>query len=117
MRLIDPEDDSLPRFIVWHYHYVEKHHERKLEAISAYSTRAEADQEFSSKSIDLLKRQEDGLADPKEYFSCGYRAPGVREKSRLARLGIRKMRSGWTAQGLSREQTSGKPDSQTERPK
>jgi hypothetical protein len=115
--LIDPEDDSLPRFIVWHYHYVERHHERKLEAISAYSTRVEAYHEFNSKSNDLLKRQEAGLADIKEYFSCGYQGPGGMDQSMRARLTQKIMRSGWTSQGLSKDQTNGKPDSEVNGPK
>ena len=104
---IDPHDDSLHRYIVWHYHFVEEFGERKLEAECAFSTLAEAGREFTALSDDLLKRQAQGLADAKEYYSCGYRRPGYEKDSAHQRLEARKMRSSWTAQGLDNEQTGG----------
>ena len=113
MSLIDLNDDALHRYVVWHYHFVEERHERKLEAICAYSTRREAEKYFRKKSAELLQLQSEGQADSKEYFSCGYRRPGYKEGVTSTRLEIRKMRSGWIAQGLTKRQTSGKPDFQS----
>jgi len=113
---IDPNDDTLHRFIVWHYHYVEEFRERKLEAICAYSTMAEAGRDYSARSADLLKRQVEGLTDGKEYFSCGYRRPGYKEHTEHQRLEIKKMRSGWIAQRLTKNQTSGKSDAESSQP-
>lgn len=110
MALIDPNDDTLHRFVVWHYHFIEERHERKLEAICAYSSRREAEKYFRKKSAELQKLQSEGQADSKEYFSCGYQRPGSKEDSRRTRLEIRRMRSGWISQGLTWKQTNGKPD-------
>jgi hypothetical protein len=93
MGKIDPADDSISRFIVWHYHYVEKNHERKLEAIAAFSSLAEANQEFTRKSEELGRLQELGMADLKEYYSCGFRAAGYGEQSKINRLTLKVLRS------------------------
>jgi hypothetical protein len=114
MAQIDPDDDNLDRFVVWHYHFVEKQGERKLEAICAFSTRSEAEEEFRSSSDKLIKRQAAGLSDPREYFTLTYRRPGYKIDARNSRLVVRKMRSGWIAQGLTKRQTRGKPDAQSE---
>lgn len=115
MPLIDPNDDTLHRYIVWHYHFVEETNERHLVAECAYSTPLEAERYFRIKSAELLQLQSAGQADSREYFSYGHQRPGYKEDSRRTRLEIRKMRSGWIAQGLTKKQTNGKPDGQSPR--
>ena len=114
MTQIDPEDDNLDRFIVWHYHFIEEHGERKLEAVCAFTTRSEADREFGDRSAQLLERQAAGLADPREYVTFSFRRRGYKEDVRNSRLVLKKMKSHWIAQGLTKKQTRGAPDGRSQ---
>ena len=113
MVAIDPLDDGLHRFIVWHYRYDEDRRERRLIPVIAFSTQEEALNEFANRSAEVLRLQALGLVDCKEYLSCGSRIPGSRLLAVNDRISVNKMRSGWVAQGLTKKQTSGKPDWQS----
>ena len=112
---IDPEDDTQDRFLVQHYRFDEGRNERRLVSVAAYSSRREALRDMKQRQRELTKLQGVGLAEPTEYICSGPRRAGQQARAAQTRMEIKRMRSGWIAQGLTKRQTSGKPDDQSER--
>ena len=107
MTLIDPNDDSLLRFIVWHHRFDEDRHGRRLVAVRAFSTWEEASDHMSVRQSVLVELQNQGLADLHEYFTCGSRGPGDKERAAYDRITVKKMRSRRIDQDLTKDQIGG----------
>ena len=113
MSQVNPDDDTLHRYVVWHYKYDPEFRERRMTAIAAFDTFSEADKLFKKMHTELSTLKTSGQADPRERISLDTRYPGHHARAVEARLAMRKMKSGWTAQGLTKKQMSGKPDWQS----
>jgi len=107
---LDPDDDTLTRYLVQHYRFDANRGERCLVVIGAFSTQREALKFLKRKSKELLGLKSAGLADTNEYICSSIMRAGHAERATETRMAIRKMKSSWITQGLSKKQTNGKPD-------
>ena len=80
--------------------------------IAAFDTFSEADKLFKIKFTELSMLIASSQVDPREYIQLDNRYPGHHASAVEGRLAMRKMKAGWVKQGLTKEQTSGKPDHQ-----
>ena len=113
MSEVDPEDDTVHRYLVWHFKYDQNRRQRRMVVLGAFNTFPEAERLFLSKSNELVLLVASGQADPRERMSLDNRYPGHHARAVEGRLAMRKMKSGWIAQGLTKKQMSGKPDWQS----
>ena len=110
MSAVDPDDNTQDCFLVQHYRFDENRNERRLIVVAAYSTRREAIKNLKQRQKELTKLQEVGLAESSEYLCSGPQRAGQKSRAAQTRIELKKMRSGWVAQGLTKRQTRGKPD-------
>ena len=75
-----------------------------MTVVGAFSTLSEAEQLYAIKSGELTTLKTSGQADPRERISLDNRRPSQKARSAEARLAVRKMKSGWIAQGLTKDQ-------------
>ena len=93
MGIVDLNDDTVDRYIVWHYRFDEStSHFRKL-PLAAFSTSREARRLFKVESQNLLKRKESGLADAREYISSDQKKRGHNRIAREMRFFLRLIKS------------------------
>ena len=63
---VDPDDDSLMRYVIWHYHFDVARRERRNVTVAAYDNESEYNGELQRLQAELLAPEEVGLlgADP-----------------------------------------------------
>jgi len=93
---VDPDDDSLRRFVVRIYRYDPDRHERRHVVVAAFDNETEFKARLDEVQADLLRRHTvDGPdADPREHVSGVVLEPGHRRMQQNARLLGRAMRHG-----------------------
>ena len=92
MAQVDIDDDSITRYIVWHYRFdSETRHFKKI-PVAAFSKAREAKRLFNQESDLLRKRKESGFADEREYISSDLRTVGHKVRSREFRVFLRRVR-------------------------
>ena len=92
MAQVDIDDDSLNRYVVWHYRFDnETRHFTKI-PIATFSTSREARKLFKLESELLRKKKESGLADEREYISSDQKTAGHTVRTRELRLFLRRFR-------------------------
>lgn len=92
MAQVDVDDDSITRFIVWHYRFdSETRHFMKI-PVAAFSKPREAKRVFNQESDHLRKRKESGLADEREYICSDQKTAGHKDRTRELRLFLRRFR-------------------------
>lgn len=79
------------RYVVLHYAYDERGHERTSRAVVAFDNEAEYREYATAAADDLVRRQQAGSADPKEKITgaqwlAGYHAQ--QQRRRLARRAV-----------------------------
>lgn len=84
MAQVDPDDDSLDRYIVWHYAYDPARHERRNQVVAAFDDAREFEDYVDRAQADLRRRQATDGVDPKEHFGGVIKLRG-REAQKQAR--------------------------------
>jgi hypothetical protein len=59
---VDPDDDTIRRYVVWHYRYDPARHERRQVVVSAFDTEAEWDACMDATETALGARRDAGQA-------------------------------------------------------
>src|SRR5215472_2304443 len=92
---VDPDDDSLRRYIVYHYRYDPERHERRNVVVAAFDSRREFNACFKAESVALERRRAVGeQLDPSEHVSGTVREPGYRQRAANGRLVTRALGHG-----------------------
>jgi len=92
---VDPDDDSIRRFVVRHYRYDPDRHERRHVVVAAFDTKREFKACMEETAAEIRSRRERGeLVDPAEYVTGDDLEPGYRRKQQNARLVERALRHG-----------------------
>jgi hypothetical protein len=89
---VDVGDDSITRFVVWHYRFDNETHHFKRIPVAAFSRSREAQKLFKQESNELRKRKESGLADEREYISLDQKTAGHLIRAREIRMILKKFR-------------------------
>jgi len=84
---VDPDDDSIGRYIVRHYAYDPARHERRHQTIVAFDDRMEFEAHIHDANARLrILRAADGDLDPLEYYSGVFKPAGEDHHQRLRRI-------------------------------
>jgi len=93
MAQVDMNDDTVDRYIVWHYRFDENtSHFRKM-PLAAFSNSHEARRLFEVESQKLLEKKESGLADAREYISSDQKKRDHNQRARDMRFFLRKIKN------------------------
>jgi hypothetical protein len=82
---VDPEDDTLTRFVIWHFRYDPDRHERRNVLVTAYDEEAEFRQAIELLTRDLKLRKARGDAEECEHLAGVVYEPGDRDRARRKR--------------------------------
>jgi hypothetical protein len=92
---VDPDDDSICRWVVWHYRYDPDRSERRNVVVAAFDNRHEFDADIEKRAARLRACKERGEdVDPAEHVSGLMQEPGYRRMQRNAHLLRRAMEHG-----------------------
>jgi hypothetical protein len=81
--VVDPSDDSLDRYVVWHYRYDAVRHERRNVVVITFDNEHEFLAEVEHRAALLRERQARGEAEQVEHISGVRKPPGyATEQSR-----------------------------------
>ena len=87
MAAVDPDDDTVQRYVVWHYRYDPDRHERRQVVVGAFDNESEFDACLDATAATLRRRREIGeAADPREHVSGTVQEPGYRRRQQNGRL-------------------------------
>ena len=89
MTQVDIDDDSITRYVVWHYRFDSETCHFKRIPVAAFSTSREAKRLFNQESDQLRKRKESGVADDREYVSLDQMTAGHKIRAREIRMLLR----------------------------
>src|ERR1700744_486963 len=77
MAQVDPEDDTINRFIVRHYRYDPQRHERRHVVVAAFDNENEMWVRMQEIAAEIKRRREAGEeVDPREHASGSHHEPG-----------------------------------------
>ena len=92
---VDPEDDSIERFIVRHYRYDPQRRERRHVVVAAFDNEQESDACMASVGGRIRARRERGEpVDPREHASVVVHEPGYLLRAANGHLLSRAIRRG-----------------------
>ena len=95
MARVDPDDDTLLRFIVRHYRYDPQRRERRHVVVAAFDNEEESLGCMSSVNAGIAQRRDRGeRVDPCERVSSVTHEPGYRRRAANGRLVWRAIRHG-----------------------
>src|SRR5437016_3404916 len=86
MGRVDPEDDTIERYVVFHYRYDSNRRERRNMIEAAFDDADEMVAHLRRERAALGERQDAGLADPKENYHGTVWPQGDRQRARQERL-------------------------------
>ncbi|OSC38453.1 hypothetical protein [Mycobacterium decipiens] len=87
MARVDPDDDSIQRWVVYHYRYDPDRSERRNVAVAAFDDPHEFHAELETRSAQLRAREESASdVDAAEHISGQIHQPGYRRLQQNARL-------------------------------
>jgi hypothetical protein len=69
MAVVDPDDDTLQRYVVLHYRYDEVRHERRDVVVAAFDNEQEFLAEYTRRAARLKDLQARGEAEDREHIS------------------------------------------------
>lgn len=98
---VDPEDDSIRRFVVQHYRYDPERHERRHVVVAAFDSKREYRRVLEATAAEVLRGKDAGAAEAEEYVSGVVREPGDRRRQQNARLIARAAVHGVVAKDLA----------------
>lgn len=99
MPSVDPDDDSIRRWVVRHYKYDPDRRERRHVTVGAFDTKRDFKAAFDRAQQDLAAREDDS-GDRREYISGSRLEPGDRARARVGRFVRRSIEHGvdpWTS--------------------
>jgi hypothetical protein len=96
MARVDPDNDAIRRYVVYHYRYDSERHERRNVAVAAFDNFRESEAFLSELLADLdRRRREDATFDHRESLSGMTLEPGHRARAanghlidKMARHGV-----------------------------
>jgi hypothetical protein len=92
---VDPENDSIRRFVVRHYRYDPDRHERRHVIVAGFDNKREYKACMEETAAEIRARRERGdPVEPTEHVTGEVQEPGYRRKQQNARLVERAMRHG-----------------------
>lgn len=92
---VDPDDDTVRRYIVHHYRYDPKRHERRHVVVAAFDSRREFDACLNTASEEIERRQAAGeYVDAAEHVSGVVHEPGYARRAANGRLVMRAISHG-----------------------
>jgi hypothetical protein len=92
---VDPDDDTLRRYVVRHYRYDPRRRERRHVVVAAFDSRREYDACLTAESEAVERRKAAGEnVDPREHVSGVVYEPGSRRRAANGRLVMRAIRHG-----------------------
>ena len=86
MGRVDPEDDTITRYVVFHYRYDPDRHERRNMIEAAFDDADEMVAYLNREGAALKARQDAGSADLSENHSGTVFEPGATQRTRQDRL-------------------------------
>jgi hypothetical protein len=87
MARVDADDDSIHRWVVWHYRYDPARRERRNVVVAAFDNQPDFHADIEQRAAQLRARKEQGEdVDPSEHISGQMHGPGYRRKQRNAHL-------------------------------
>ncbi len=104
MAMVDPENDSITRFVVMHYRYDPDRHERRHVVVAAYDNEDEFDGAFAALAAHIRQARAAGEdIDPREHATGQVLEPGHHVKARNGRLVHRAIEHGVTPPEFARD--------------
>lgn len=101
MAQVDPDDDSIQRFIVRHYRYDPERRERRHVVVAAFDNEPEFQARMQEERAEIRRRQEDGeKVDRREHASGTISEPGDLRRAANEHLRWRAIRHGVSPAGL-----------------
>lgn len=95
MSRVDPDDDSIRRFVVYHHRYDPDRHERRHVVVAAFDNKGEWNACMAETQAELRRRRAKGEAvEPYEGVSGVVLEPGYRRRQQNARVVRRAMKHG-----------------------
>jgi hypothetical protein len=92
---VDPEDDSIERFIVCHYRYDPQRRERRHVVVAAFDSEREFQACFDSLQVEINRRRGTGEpVDAREHASGRIYEPGYLRRAANGHLVMRALRHG-----------------------
>ena len=79
--MVDPDDDSITRWVVRHYRYDESRNERRHVLVAAFDNEREFTKALGDVARDIEHRRHSGSADPKEHATGDVMEPGDRRRA------------------------------------
>jgi hypothetical protein len=87
MAKVDPDDDTIYRFVVFHYRFDPERNQRRQVAVAAFDDAEEGMAELERLGMALAQQKVAGLAEDREWMSGLIKEPGYRERMRRRRRG------------------------------
>jgi hypothetical protein len=101
MATVHPHDDSIRRWIVWHYRYDPQWRERRNVVVAAFDNADDFHADIEKRSSELRKRKESGAdVDSAERISGSVYEPGYLQLQRNAHLLRRAIAHGVALAGI-----------------
>lgn len=88
MAPVDPDDDTIYRFVVLHFRSDPERNQRRQVAVAAFDNGEEGMAELERLAVELAQRKEAGLAEDVEWMSSFAEEPGYRGRMRRMRQGM-----------------------------
>ena len=95
---VDPDDDTILRFVLQHYRFDPERHERRLIVVAAFDNEDEFLAAAESLGDEVRSQKERGVGDQREWVSGVVLEPGAEESRRAERAAKR----AFTARARSR---------------
>jgi hypothetical protein len=86
MAEVDPEDDTIQRWIVYWYRFDPARHERRHCVVAAYETEREMISRMDVEAANLEAKRAAGLADQSEHLSGSEKGRGYKQRADEQRL-------------------------------
>lgn len=84
---VDPDDDSIYRWVVWHYRYDSDRNERRNVVVAAFDNAGEFHTDIEARAVQLRARKQRGEdVHPCEHISGQMYGPGYRRLQRNAHM-------------------------------
>ena len=85
MAEVDPDDDSIDWWIVWHYRFDPQRRERRHVFVAAFDSAREMEARLHEEQVRLDAAKAIGDAEPQEWLSGGRKEPGYAARAAAAR--------------------------------
>lgn len=89
MGRVDPDDDTILRFVLRHYRFDSERHERRHVVVAAFDNEDEFLAEAKALGAEVRSQKERGVGDQREWVSGVVLEPGAEERRRVERSATR----------------------------